>query len=308
MTCIDEKTCLSSTPQAVIPLWNVTKGCSTFNRLPYLAASYPPDALGRLVMAGTAISFLFVQSPLESKQNDESCSSVGVERSHSKSKAGMCTNAIRQSAQMRLHRELTVRRGRPISQQIFYNQSKLFAQMSIFGTYEDTSAYDETKYYQIIKMESIYIEELITQPGELNMYLYQFTPPLPATYRLTMNLDFVDCQGSLQALSMQDTTAASTTATAAAAAAKSTATKTTTAAATTTPTTTANRKLLKHENNKDKNGLLQKLYPPGGPSLSLPDPPTLSITSKSHLPPFSLSAPSSYPFDLSLTHPHWFDL
>ena len=275
VSCVDESTCISSTPHAVIPLWNVTKGCPTFNRLPYLAASYPPDALDRLVSAGTTISFLFVQLPLENNHDDKSC--TDAKRSNIKSKTTMCTNAIRTAAQMRLHRELTVRRGRPISQQIFYNQSKLFAQMTIFGIYEDVSAYDETKYYQIIKMESIYIEELSTLPGQLNMYLYQFTPPLPATYRLTMNLDFVDCQGPLQALSVQDTAAAAT------AAAKTTVT-TTTAATTTTSTTTGKTKMTKDE-NKDKNNLLQKLYPPGSPSLSMSDQSALSTSSEYFPPP-----------------------
>ena len=269
VSCIGEDMCISSTPHAVIPLWNVTRGCLTFNRLPYLAASYPPDALERLVSAGTTISLLFVQLPLESKHNDNPCTSLDntadAAKNDIKSKVAMCTNDIRMSAQMRLQRELRARRGRPISQQIFYNQSKLFAQMTIFGTYEDTSAYDETKYYQIIKMESIYIEELPTQPGQLNMYLYQFTPPLPATYRLTMNVDFVDCQGSLQALSVQDTAAAATAAEAAAAAATVAATT-----STTTATSTASRRITKHE-SINKNVLLQKLYPPGGSSPPIHD-------------------------------------
>jgi hypothetical protein len=122
---VEEKTCLASTPRAVIPLWNGTTArgddtCTMLNRMPYLAATYPVDAMERMVPAGTTISFMFIQS----SSRLTSCNQPGVP---------LCSAAMRRMAQERLTAELSWRGSTPISHRIFYNQTKLFAQVSAVG-------------------------------------------------------------------------------------------------------------------------------------------------------------------------------
>ena len=205
---VDEEMCLQSTPLPVLPLWNTTSGsssCSRWHHVPYLAATDPPDALTRPIPAGTTVSFLFVQSPLVA------C------RSAPKSSPNMCSAESRASAQERLRRELVQRGRRRVSHRVFFNQTKLFANVAVFGVHEGvlppspddppegagTTA--DRRYYQVIRADSIYVEELPTAPQQPNMYLFQFAPPLPATYRLTLNVDFADCRGPLAALSVRGT-------------------------------------------------------------------------------------------------------
>jgi hypothetical protein len=76
------------------------------------------------------------------------------------------------------------------------NQTKLFAQLSIFGRYDgaiEQPKEKEKKYYRIVKMESIDIVEVETitpyiADKNMNNYFFQWTPPLPGTYHLTVNL------------------------------------------------------------------------------------------------------------------------
>jgi hypothetical protein len=136
----------------------------------------------------------------------------------------MCSAETRAAAQQRLRRELARRGRQRISHRIFVNQTKLFANVAVFGVHEgvlppspesdpDTGR-TRRGYYQVVRADSIYVEELPTSPRQPNMYLFRFAPPLPATYRLTLNVDFADCRAPLAALSVRGTAMATATATA----------------------------------------------------------------------------------------------
>lgn len=118
---VDESTCLASTPRDMVALWNGTTAsndhtCKMFNRMPYLAATYPVDAMERMVSAGTTISFMFIQS----STIPTTCNRPGP---------ALCSTAMREMAQKRLAAELSWRGTRAISHRIFYNQTKLYAQV-----------------------------------------------------------------------------------------------------------------------------------------------------------------------------------
>lgn len=118
-----------------------------------------------------------------------------------------CTEEIRQQAELVLSQLIDGKHS--ITPSTFWKQSKLFAHMVVYGKRVGTSVDSKGKsgddFYQLVKMDTHYISEISSnlvkaaQSEKLNFYWFQFTPPLPATYTLSMDVDFANCEGPLQA-------------------------------------------------------------------------------------------------------------
>jgi len=89
-----------------------------------------------------------------------------------------------------------------ITPSIFAKQSKLFANLVVFGKREGNSEKGKA-FYQVLKMDSHYIAEIpstLTDASDpdYNFYWFQFVPPLPAAYTLTVDVDLAQCKSNLQ--------------------------------------------------------------------------------------------------------------
>ena len=94
---------------------------------------------------------------------------------------------------------------------MYTTQSRLFGNVIIYGKHTGRAIEKPTaEYYQLLKMDSHYLAEVpsavistvfANRGGDdygFDYYWLQFSPPLPGKYQLTINIDFANCQGSLQ--------------------------------------------------------------------------------------------------------------
>ena len=109
-------------------------------------------------------------------------------------KIDLCSPSMRKVARDQLDSILQMQARNNITMKINAKQSKLFASLSVYGKYDHTLFSHESpkKYYRLVKQESIHIVDISTtmdiQSADMDSYFFQWTPPLPGTYTLTVNL------------------------------------------------------------------------------------------------------------------------
>ena len=106
-------------------------------------------------------------------------------------KIDLCSSDMRKVASDQLDAILQMQARNNVTMKINAKQSKLFASLSVYGKYDHTES--PKKYYRLVKQESIHIVDIstttdIAQSADMDSYFFQWTPPLPGTYTLTVNL------------------------------------------------------------------------------------------------------------------------
>lgn len=208
--------CQSSMKQhPSVPVW--TNHDETWhgnvNKLPRIASVHPVSAFEKGLTAGEKMYVILSQPKRNIKRerdddNDDDCSSVVV---------GFAQNLMR--SLIPKYKDV-VMDASAFSQE---DMKDLYSYLTVYGKYEGqmTSSSSSSgnsgangKYYQIIRMADNLV---VPVPGELisqsraslksddadviesrNFYWFAFTPPLPAKYKLGLNIDFTHCNSSLE--------------------------------------------------------------------------------------------------------------
>ena len=189
---LSEASCVQGTPVSRLPVLNYTRPAANetvwFSQPVFLGAIHPPAAApvsatepGRLLI-GDRMTVVLVQHKNGDMPNP-ACSAAAREKAASVVKQLVDGKHI-------------------ITPAVFATQSKLFANLVIFGKRIGKSDKGEP-FQQVLKMDSHYIAEIPSTLKDaadldLNFYWFQFVPPLPAVYSITVDIDLANCKTNLQ--------------------------------------------------------------------------------------------------------------
>jgi len=193
---LSESVCIQGTPHSKFPLvhYNRTHPAANeavwFQQPLYLGAIYPPAAApvsarnpGKHLVGERMTVVLVQHRDKEGGLPSSPCSAAAREKA---------ANIVKQ----------LVDGKHVITPSIFAKQSKLFANLVVYGRQQGESEKAEA-FYRMLKMDSHYIAEIPAtlidaEDPAFNFYWFQFSPPLPAVYSLTVDIDLANCKASLQ--------------------------------------------------------------------------------------------------------------
>lgn len=151
--------CLQSTPKSILPIFNYHRPVDAwFNQTLYLGAAYPNFAAPALNSDGKLLV-------------GDRMTVVLVQRKSMEATGPVCDEAVREKSSKVL--DQLVRENHIITPNIFATQTRLFANLVVFGKHLSVAENGE-KYYQLVKMDSQYVAEIPANFEEAADSLYNF--------------------------------------------------------------------------------------------------------------------------------------